>query len=442
MTPSLVRRFFMHRTPLMGAALALALLMPGTPSARTHASADVVFEWNQALQDTAPTPQNVLTPRFFSLMHIAMFDAINTLEREFTPYRVRLRHGSGGSPEAAAAQAAHDVLVAINPGAAATYDALLATRIGTRPSGYVRRGAAVGATVAREILAWRQSDGWVVSPFPPYSEPLLPGRWRPTPPANANAAFTHLQGAAPLAVLSATQFLPLPPPSLTSARYAADLNEVKLLGRFDSTVRTPEQTAIARLWNGTATTGTGTATNYLSIWSNIARDAARERRLSLVETARLFVLLSVSVHDALQTAQTSKFIFGLWRPVTAIREAASDLNDATDPDPAWLPLLPTPPYPSYAGNMATIGASAARALQLAFDTNDMPVTATWRQSGGLPDVSHQFPGFWEAAQEQADSRIYGGIHYQFDHVAGQQIGRSVAEFVAANVMGPRHRWDD
>ena len=92
--------------------------------------------------------------------------------------------------------------------------------------------------------------------------------------------------------------------------------------------------------------------------------------------------------------------------------------------------------------MATIGASAARALQLAFGTNDMPVTATWRQSGGLPDVSHEFPGFWEAAQEQAESRIYGGIHYRFDHVAGQQIGRSVAEFVAANYMGPRHRWDD
>ena len=119
-----------------------------------------------------------------------------------------------------------------------------------------------------------------------------------------------------------------------------------------------------------------------------------------------------------------------------------DLNPATDADPTWLPLLATPPYPSYAGNMATIGASAARALQLAFGTNDMPVTATWRQSGGQPDVSHQFPGFWEVAEEQAESRIYGGIHYRFDHVAGQQIGRSVAEFVAANVMGPRHHWDD
>ena len=321
----------MHRTPLIGATLALALLMPGTPAARTHGSTlDVIFEWNQILQDTAPTPQNVLSPRFFSLMHIAMFDAINTLEREFDPYHVRLRHGSGGSPEAAAAQAAHDVLVAILPGSTATYDALLASRIGTRPSGFVRRGAAVGATVAREILAWRQNDGWVVSPFPPYSEPPLPGRWQPTPPASANATFTHLQRAAPLALLTSTQYLPPPPPSLTSARYATDLNEVKLIGKSDSATRTPEQTAIARLWNGTATTGTGTATNYLSVWNNVARDAARARRLSLVETARLFVLLNVSVHDGFMTAQVSKFIYGLWRPVTAIRGAADDLNAATD----------------------------------------------------------------------------------------------------------------
>ena len=433
----------MHRTPLIGATLALALLIPGTPAVRAHHStADVVFEWNQILQDTVPSPQNVLTPRFFSLTHIAMFDAINTLEREFEPYHVRLRHGSGGSSEAAAAQAAHDVLVAINPNARATYDTALANRIGTDPSGYVRLGADVGAKVASAILAWRQTDGWVVSPFPPYSEPQLPGRWQPTPPANANATFTHVQRATPLALLTATQYLPPPPPTLNSPLYAPDLNEVKLIGKSDSATRTPEQTAIARLWNGNAASGTGTATNYLSIWNSIARDAARARQLSLVETARLFVLLNVSVHDALQTAQTSKFVYGMWRPVTAIRQADTDLNAATDPDPTWLPLLGTPPYPAYAGNMATIGASAARALQLAFGTNDMPVSAIWHQSGGQPDVTHEFPGFWEAAEEQSESRIYGGIHYRFDQVAGQQIGRSVAEFVAANVMGPRHRWDD
>ena len=112
------------------------------------------------------------------------------------------------------------------------------------------------------------------------------------------------------------------------------------------------------------------------------------------------------------------------------------------PTPTWLPLLPTPPYPSYAGNLATIGASAARALHLAFGTNDIPVTITWRQAGGLGEVAHHFPGFWQAAAEQAESRILGGIHYRFDQEAGQNVGRLVAEYVFANYMAPRSRWDD
>jgi hypothetical protein len=432
----------MHRTQFVATtALVLALLAPtGRDVRASDSTADIVVEWNQILQDTLPTPHNVLTPRFFAITHIAMFDAINTIEREFTPYHVRLRFW-GGSAEAAAAQAAHDVMVTLNPAAKDTYDAALARQLGQHPSGHVRRGAELGARVAAEILEWRRTDGWVVSPFPAYSEPPLPGRWQPTPPNNATAAFTHLQFARPLALLTATQYLPPPPPASTSERYATDFNEVKLIGRSDSGTRSGDQTSIARLWAGIATTGSGTATNFMSIWNNVARDAARTRGLSLVETARVFALMNVSVHDSLQTAQTSKFVYGLWRPVTAVRQADTDLNPATDPDAAWLPLLTTPPYPSYGGNIASIGGGAARALELAFGTNDMPVTATWKQSGGLPDVSHQFDGFRQVAEQLAESRIYGGIHYRFDQVAGLQIGHAVASFVHANVMTPRGRWD-
>jgi hypothetical protein len=177
----------------------------------------------------------------------------------------------------------------------------------------------------------------------------------------------------------------------------------------------------------------------MSIWNGIVRDVARGRGLSAVEAARLFALVNVSVHDALQTAQTSKFVFGMWRPVTAIQQG--DPFSGTTPDPTWTPLLGTPPYPSYAGNMATIGASAARALQLAFRTNDIAVKATWKQSAGA-DVSYDFAGFWQVAEQQSESRIYGGIHYRFDQVGGQAIGRSTAEFVFANYMTRRDRWDD
>ena len=174
----------------------------------------------------------------------------------------------------------------------------------------------------------------------------------------------------------------------------------------------------------------------------MAGDVVQSHNLSLVEAARVFALVNVSIHDALQTTQSSKFVYGVWRPVTAIRAADTDLNAETDPDPAWLPLITTPPYPAYAGNLATIGASAARALQLACGTNDMPVAVTWKQSGGLPDVTRHFEGFSQAAEEEAMARIYGGIHYRFDQDAGQQVGRSVAEFVFANFMTPRGRWDE
>jgi hypothetical protein len=431
----------MNKTRLFRAALAVVMVASAGHEVRaTGQSVNVVIEWNQILNDTVPVPHGVLTPRFYAMTHIAMFDAINSIERDFEPYRVQLRFLAAGSTEAAAAQAAHDVLVAINPSSTSIYDAALARQLGTHPSTFVRLGAYVGARVAKELLDWRLNDGWVVTPFPPYSEPLLPGRWRPTPPNNPSPTFTHVGSAVPMALLTPTQYLPAPPPSITSERYATDVNEIKLIGKSDSAVRTAEQTSIARLWAGVATTGApNTATNFMAIWNTMVGDVVRQRHLSLVEAARVFALVNVSVHDSLHSTQTSKFVYGLWRPATAIREAADDLNPATDPDPTWLPLLTTPPYPSYAGNLATVGAGAARALQLAFGTNNIPVAATWRQSGGLPDVTHQFAGFWEAAEEQSDSRIFGGIHYRFDQLAGQRIGKSVAEYVFANFNTQRGR---
>lgn len=410
------------RKTILGATLVVALTAAaGQDIEGTHSSSSgaVVLKWNQLLQSTLPQPGNPLSPRFFAMMHIAMFDAINAIEHEFEPYRVRLRPGVRGSSAAAAAQAAHDVLVILNPSAAPAYDEALAAELGDHPSGFVRRGAEIGAYVAKEILTWRQNDGWVVSTFPAYAEPPLPGRWQPTPPANAAATFTHLQDAAPMALLSATQVLPSPPPSLMSARYAADLNEVKLLGKSDSAVRTEEQTTIARLWSGV-----GTTTGFFSVWNNVARDVVLARNLSLVETARVFVLVNVSIHDALQTTQASKFVFGVWRPVTAIRAADTDLNPDTDPDSTWLPLITTPPYPSYAGNLATIGASAAHALQLVCGTNDVPVAVTWDLPGGLPGVTRNYDGFWQAAEEEAmaaftAASITGSINRQVSRSASR-----------------------
>jgi len=169
----------------------------------------------------------------------------------------------------------------------------------------------------------------------------------------------------------------------------------------------------------------------------VAADVAQRQGLSLVDTARMFVLLTVALHDGLQTSFTSKFTYALWRPVTAIRRAAEDQNDATDADPGWLPLLPTPTYPSYSGNAACLSAASARALQIAFDRDDIPFTVTYPRTMGLPTETRDYAGFGDLEQQEARSRILGGIHFKFDGDASRTYCAKVPEFTAANLMRPR-----
>jgi hypothetical protein len=239
----------------------------------------------------------------------------------------------------------------------------------------------------------------------------------------------------PFAILTNTEFLPLRHPELTSDKYTADFNEVKDYGSATSTVRTPEQTQLAQLFAGVIT-----RTSAFAAWNNVARDISREQKLSLVETARVFALINTSMHDGLITSHTGKFIYGLWRPLTAIRNADQDLNPNTTADPAWTTLIGTPPYPSYPGNMACVGASAARALRLAFGTNDIPFTVVWFGNATSPvDVPKSYTGFWQFAQDEANSRIYGGIHYRFDNEASQEQCPKVSEYVHKRYMRPLHK---
>jgi hypothetical protein len=290
------------------------------------------------------------------MMHIAIFDAVNSIERSFTPYFIEVRASRGASKEAATAQAAHDVLVALYPGQQDMLDAALAESLDDLTPDGCDQGIAVGQAVASAILDWRRTDGWDAPP-PPYMLPPEPGLWQPTPPGFSPAAFTHYPNVVPFGITDSRQFGPPPPPPLTSAQYAADFNEVKEIGRVDSMSRTPDQTLVANLW-----AAVGTPTSSLDIYNSVAGDVALAFGIDLVQTARLFVVVNVAYHDGLQTSFTSKYDYGLWRAVTAIPRADEDGNVFTDPDPNWLPLLVTPPYPTYAGNAATIGAACATVL--------------------------------------------------------------------------------
>jgi hypothetical protein len=390
----------------------------------------VIREWNTLAEGAIPASAGVTLPRTYAMMHIAMFDAVNSIEGDYTPYHVRVQAWRGASSEAAAAQAAHDVLVALLPAGTAGFDAALAARLATIQPSRAQLGAKVGSEVAKKILEWRATDGWATPQT--FTPPALPGVWQPTPPAFAAAGFVQAGDAKPFGLPTPYYYLPRRPPSLNSQEYADAVNEIKAIGSVNSTVRTAEQTLQARLW-----ASVGYKDLWSGVWNQVTRVMARDRKLSLIESARLFALVNATMQDGVQTAQASKYLFQLWRPVHAIQRAGEDMNPATDADPTWMPLLTTPPYPSYAGNMACIGASSARALALFFGKNDIPFTVQWTGLNGNADVARPFMGFWQLAEHQAASREYGGIHYHFDSTASQEVCPKVAGYIFGNYMRPK-----
>ena len=390
---------------------------------------DVVLQWNRVLMETVLTPgqhpATIMQVRSYAIMHAAMFDAVNSIDGTHTPYLTDLPGSQNASIEAAAAQAAHDVLASLYPTRVSVFDAELAVSLQGIEDYRAQQGIRVGQIVAERILAARSHDGWTVTP-PSYVLPTTPGNWQPTSTA---AAFTHYPNVTPFGIASGTQFAPNPPPAMTSAQYATDLNEVKELGSAGSLTRTPDQTQVARLW-----ANINTPTNFLLVWNNVARTVSVDRGLTTVEKARLFALTNIALHDALLTTFTAKFQHGMWRPVTAIRRAEEDGNANTIADASWSSLVPAPPYPSYAGNMAAIGTSQATILALFFGRDDIHFQHTWAGAGG---ATRSYAGFNAMANEQERARVYGGIHFTFDNVAGQAVGRNVANYIFTNVMRPR-----
>jgi len=428
----------MNHKQLLKGILTLAILCCSQASvwARNHnlplEQEDVILQWNRVLMETIRTPgqqpATIMPVRSYAIMHAAMFDAVNSIDGHHTPYLTEVPGSANASIEAAAAQAAHDVLAGLYPTRLAIFNNELAISLSGIEENRAQQGIRVGQIVAERLLAVRANDGWNVTPLA-YSLPATPGNWQPTPPANAAAAFTHYPSVMPFGITSSNQFRPNPPPALTSVQYAADLNEVKEIGSVNSASRTQDQTLVAQLW-----AGVGTPTNFLFVWNNVARNVSIARGLSAVEKARLFALTNIAVHDALQTTFASKFHYGLWRPVSAIRRADEDNNANTTADPTWSSLIVNPPYPSYAGNNAAIGTSQSTMLALFFGRDDIAFQHTWEGAGG---ATRLYAGFGAMADEEARARVYGGIHFTFDNVAGQSVGQNVASYIFANVMRPR-----
>ena len=364
-------------------------------------------------------------------MQTAVFDALNGIERRYTPVHVAADAPRGASRRAAVAAAAHEALIMLFPAQKAMLDARLAASLaqisddGDVSGKSIARGLAWGATVADEILAWRASDGFTVVP-PPYVAGTAPGNWQPTPPLFGPPLFRQFATMTPFALTSPAQFLPAGPPPLTSARYAQDFNEVKALGSATSTVRTPLQTQTAIFWQ---------VDTPAAMWNRVADDLAEKHDTPLSQNARLLALANISLADATIAVWNAKNIFDSWRPVTAIPNADSDGNPATDPDPAWTPLLATPQFQEYPS--AHSGLSTAFTSTLAaFYGNDTAFTVT---SAGLPAVERSFTSFTTAIAQVADARVYAGFHFRFSCEAAVTLGTKVADYVGSTIAQPMHR---
>ena len=408
-----------------------ALAAPPVAAQGTTSTATVV-EWNRVLDAAFAVPgahpATIFFPRTYAMVNVAIFEAANSVERRYRPYYVDVVAADGASGDAAVAQAAHDVLAAIMPSERPRFDQALATTLSGIPAAAAAGGVTAGAAVAREILELRRNDGWQVVP-PRYTLPNVAGYWQPAPPANAAAAFTQYPGVMSFGLDGSQHFVPAPPPALASRQYADDFNEVKSLGSATSTTRTAEQTQLARL-----VAGVGTTIGPNRLWNVVLADVATRHNLPGLETARAFALLNMGAHDGFRVTFNGKFLYGLWRPVTAIREAARDNNPMTEPDPTWVPLINTPPYPSYPGNVTCISMVGATVLTRIFGRDDIPFTVTWPDATGATVATRSYNGFRQLADECSRARVYGGLHFEFDQLASKGVCQQVANYIVDNQL--------
>ncbi len=398
------------------------------PSPIEQRSNAVVLDWNLTTLDVITAATGYANPldavRISAMVHTAQHDAINAIVPVFESYELDAID-SGADPVAAAASAAHGVLLSLYPAQSALLDERLTLSIDDLPEGdAVTRGIALGAQAATAIVQRRANDGSDTPPIGGYEPGEGPGKYQPTPPDHI-AFAPGWRNVTTFALSSANQFRPGAPPALTSAAYATDFNEVKSVGQLGSTTRTADQTAYAKFWYELSEIG----------WNRIARTVAADKGLGLQSTARLFALLNMAMSDAYVAGWDAKFYYDFWRPITAIQAAHTDGNDDTAQDATWQPAEPTPPVQDYPSTHSALGNAAAAVLADVFGD----ITAfSFSSPSAIPGSgARSFTSFTAAANENADSRVMAGLHFRFACVSGQQLGRDIGEWTVTNHLRVR-----
>jgi hypothetical protein len=406
------------------------------------APADVVTDWNTIWLDCVRANGGPPCPiaRAGAMVQGAVFDAVNSIEGGYEPLLVNFHAPAGSPPEAAAAAAAHQVLVQLYPGRRAILDQLLAASLAAVPPGRHKQAAInLGRRVGRRFVHARRRDG--SDDLVTYHPGTGPGEWRPTFPDFSPPASPHWGDVEPWVINRGDQLRPEGPLGIStmagllgSQGYVDQFNEVKDLGARVSPSRTPFQTETAFFWANDVD-GTYKPPGHLN---HIAQELAEQESLTLAERARLFALLNVAMAEAGLVAWDCKYFTAIdfWRPIAAIREADTDGNKLTAADPDWEPLNAfTPPFPAYISGHATFGAAAAAIFTHFFGTDELTHTFGTDDplyTGG-PRTYHRFS---DAAIENGRSRIYLGVHWSFDASDGYIVGTALGDFVYANTMRP------
>jgi hypothetical protein len=409
--------------------------------AAARRTASELLDWNQIFIDTliATNTANSASQRLGAIVHTAIFDAFNGIERRYTPIFFHNRAPDGASRRASVIAAAHTTLVGLfpsrQPALDASYAASLAALSGDcedhgeshsrRPSCATRieRGVAWGTEVAQAVLAWRSTDGFSAV-YPPFTGGTAVGQWRPTPPAFGPMSAQGLAFTTMFVLVNNTQFEPGPPRGLTSATYTDDFNTVKALGRATGSTRTDDQTALALFWDGNASVH----------WNQAANQIARAHHLSISDANRLLAVLNIAMADTAFTIWSGKRFYGAapnaltWRPVTSIPLADTDGNPATAADPSWLPLITTPAHPEYpAGHPSQNGAGATVLLSQFGRRQTFTLTTT-----GQP--SRTYNSITQARSDGDNARVWGGMHYPSTVAISDALGEAIARYVNRNAM--------
>jgi hypothetical protein len=402
-----------------------------------NARADVVTDWNVIATTNAPAAGNnaIQQSRIYAMTHAAIHDALNAIDRRYKPYALDMYGNPGASPAAAVAAAAHDVLLHELPTRQSVLDAAYAASLSAIPDGAAKTdGIAIGQQAAAAIIALRSSDG--SSAIVPYTPGIGPGVWQPTPPAFLAALLPGWGSVTPFTLRIGSQFRPDPPElfDLTSQQYTRDFNEVESIGDVNSSTRTAEQSQIAMFWYEGSPNG----------WNRIARNVSAQQGLDLWQNARLFGLINFAMADGFIAGFDAKYAYDFWRPVTAIRAGDTDGNDQTLGDPTWSSFLVAPNIPDYPSTHSVLGAAAAEVLTSFFDNDDDEIAFTTTSGNPFPGITRSFTSFSQAAQENADSRVYAGIHFRRTCTDGLRQGKKVGRFAFKHYLKPikKHDTDD